>query len=134
MLEIISRITDWAGGKEQAMAWYRAQPISAMGGRTAESMVKAGEADSGRRVIGHTIHAGLLHPYPGTARQSTEAATILLAPRLCICRLRSQPLYEKFLRDLHTNWIPVCCAHMQSIARRSQTCGPNPAEGVTVQN
>jgi uncharacterized protein (DUF2384 family) len=44
MLEIVSRIVDWAGGKDQAMAWYRAQPIAAMGGRTAESIVKAGGA------------------------------------------------------------------------------------------
>ena len=40
MLEIISRVTDWAGGKEQAMAWYRAQPLPAFGGRTAEALVK----------------------------------------------------------------------------------------------
>lgn len=37
MLEILGRITDWAGGEVQAMAWYRAQPIPAFGGRTAES-------------------------------------------------------------------------------------------------
>ena len=35
MLEIVSRISTWAGGKEQAMAWYRAQPIPAFGDRTA---------------------------------------------------------------------------------------------------
>ena len=34
MLEIISRVSEWAGGKEQAMAWYRAQPLPAFGGRT----------------------------------------------------------------------------------------------------
>ncbi|HEY3637901.1 MAG TPA: antitoxin Xre/MbcA/ParS toxin-binding domain-containing protein [Rhizomicrobium sp.] len=44
MLEIVSRILDWAGGKDQAMAWYRAEPISAFGGRTAESIVKTGQA------------------------------------------------------------------------------------------
>jgi uncharacterized protein (DUF2384 family) len=44
MLEIVSRISDWAGGKDQAMAWYRAEPISAFGGRTAESIVKTGQA------------------------------------------------------------------------------------------
>ncbi|BCH05415.1 hypothetical protein MesoLj131b_74140 (plasmid) [Mesorhizobium sp. 131-2-5] len=27
MLEIISRVTDWAGGREQAMACYRAQRL-----------------------------------------------------------------------------------------------------------
>ncbi len=44
MLEIIGRVTDWAGGQAQAMAWYRAQPIPSLGGRTAESMVKSGQA------------------------------------------------------------------------------------------
>src|ERR1700730_2297167 len=42
MLEIISRVVAWAGGKDQAMAWYRAQPISELGGRTAEALVKSG--------------------------------------------------------------------------------------------
>ena len=34
----------WAGGPLQAMAWYRAEPIPAFGGRTAESLVKDGKA------------------------------------------------------------------------------------------
>ncbi len=44
MLEIVSRVADWAGGTQHAMAWYRAQPIAAFGGRTAESLVKDGKA------------------------------------------------------------------------------------------
>jgi hypothetical protein len=40
---IISRITGWAGGEAQAMAWYRTQPISAFGCQTAETMVKLGK-------------------------------------------------------------------------------------------
>ena len=43
MLEIISFIEDWAGGKLQAMAWYRAYAIPEFG-RTAESLVKSGHA------------------------------------------------------------------------------------------
>jgi hypothetical protein len=53
MLEIISRVSDWAGGKDQAMAWYRAQPIAALGGRTAESLVKAGDAAMLRDYLDH---------------------------------------------------------------------------------
>src|SRR5665213_1084094 len=44
MLEIVGRVADWAGGKDQAMAWYRAEPLPAFGGRTAESLVKEGKA------------------------------------------------------------------------------------------
>ena len=44
MAEIVARVSSWAGGKVQAMAWYRAEPIPAFGGRTAESLVKEGKA------------------------------------------------------------------------------------------
>ncbi len=44
MNEILTRVSGWAGGKAQAMAWYRAEPIPAFGGRTAESLVKSGQA------------------------------------------------------------------------------------------
>jgi uncharacterized protein (DUF2384 family) len=46
--EIISRVSPWAGGPMQAMAWYRAEPIPAFGGRTAESLVKEGKASAVR--------------------------------------------------------------------------------------
>ena len=46
MAEILVRVTAWAGGSAQALAWYRAEPIPAFGGRTAESLVKTGQAAS----------------------------------------------------------------------------------------
>ncbi|TGR00979.1 DUF2384 domain-containing protein [Mesorhizobium sp. M4B.F.Ca.ET.190.01.1.1] len=58
MLEIISRVTEWAGGKEQAMAWYRAQPIPAFGGRTAEALVKEGKAGAVRDYLDHLAIGG----------------------------------------------------------------------------
>ncbi|MER8400013.1 MULTISPECIES: antitoxin Xre/MbcA/ParS toxin-binding domain-containing protein [unclassified Mesorhizobium] len=58
MLEIISRVTDWAGGKEQAMAWYRAQPLPAFGGRTAEALVKDGKAAAIRDYLDHMALGG----------------------------------------------------------------------------
>ncbi|MHC2486476.1 DUF2384 domain-containing protein [Sinorhizobium meliloti] len=58
MLEIISRVTDWAGGKEQAMAWYRAQPLPAFGGRTAEALVKDGKAAAVRDYLDHMALGG----------------------------------------------------------------------------
>jgi hypothetical protein len=48
MLEILSFVEDWAGGKLQALAWYRAQAIPEFGGRTAESLVKSGHASAVR--------------------------------------------------------------------------------------
>ena len=47
-IEIIRRVSDWAGGDVQAMAWYRAEPIPAFGGRTAEALVKEGKAHAVR--------------------------------------------------------------------------------------
>jgi hypothetical protein len=58
MLEIIGRVSAWAGGKEQAMAWYRAQPIAAFGGRTAESLVKSGQAGPLRDYLDHIAMGG----------------------------------------------------------------------------
>lgn len=58
MLEIVGRIADWAGGKNQAMAWYRAVPIPAVGGRTAESLVKDGKAADVRDYLDHVALGG----------------------------------------------------------------------------
>ena len=58
MLEIVHRVQDWAGGPAQAMAWYRAEPIPAFGGRTAESLVKAGEAAAVRDYLDHVAGGG----------------------------------------------------------------------------
>ena len=58
MLEIISRVSEWAGGKEQAMAWYRAQPLPAFGGRTAEALVKDGQAGAVRDYLDHLALGG----------------------------------------------------------------------------
>src|SRR3546814_11473495 len=53
MLEIISRIREWAGGEAQAMAWYRSQPVPALDGRTPEALVKAGQAGAVRDALHH---------------------------------------------------------------------------------
>jgi Protein of unknown function (DUF2384) len=58
MLEIVSRVAAWAGGKEQAMAWYRAQPIAAFGDRTAEALVKSGQAGALRDYLDHIAMGG----------------------------------------------------------------------------
>jgi uncharacterized protein (DUF2384 family) len=58
MLEIISRIRDWAGGEAQAMAWYRSQPIPALDGRTPEALVKSGKAGAVRDYLDHLALGG----------------------------------------------------------------------------
>ncbi len=46
MVEIINRVTPWAGSVAQAFAWYRAQPLPSFGDRTAEDLVKEGRAEA----------------------------------------------------------------------------------------
>lgn len=58
MLEIVGRIEHWAGGQAQAMAWYRAQPIAALDGRTAEALVKSGRAGVVRDYLDHIAVGG----------------------------------------------------------------------------
>ena len=58
MLEIIGRVAAWAGGKDQALTWYRAEPIPAFGGRTAEALVKDGKAAEVRDYLDAVAQGG----------------------------------------------------------------------------
>jgi len=58
MLEIVGRVADWAGGEQQALAWYRAEPIAEFGGRTAEALVKEGKAAAIREYLDHVALGG----------------------------------------------------------------------------
>lgn len=58
MLEIVTRVSAWAGGPVQAFSWYRAEPIPAFGGRTAEALVKDGKATAVRDWLDHIAVGG----------------------------------------------------------------------------
>jgi len=58
MLEILTRVSAWAGGEIQAFAWYRAEPLPAFGGQTAEGLVKAGLATPLRDYLDHIATGG----------------------------------------------------------------------------
>jgi hypothetical protein len=58
MLDIINLVQAWAGGPAQALAWYRAEPIRAFGGRTAEALVKSGYAAAVRDYVDHLATGG----------------------------------------------------------------------------
>jgi hypothetical protein len=45
-VEIINRVLPWSGSIAQAFAWYRSQPLPSFGDRTAEDLVKAGDAEA----------------------------------------------------------------------------------------
>ncbi|MBB5279061.1 XRE family transcriptional regulator [Pacificimonas flava] len=57
MLEIISRVIEWTGGTNQALAWYRSEPIPPLG-RTAEALVKNGKADAVCRYLDRVAVGG----------------------------------------------------------------------------
>jgi hypothetical protein len=58
MAEILARVEPWAGGEAQALSWYRAEPIPAFGGRTAEALVKQGRAAAVRDYLDHVALGG----------------------------------------------------------------------------
>lgn len=58
MSEVLGRVSEWAGGRSQALSWYRSQPIAAFGGRTAESLVKSGQAEALRDYLDHIAVGG----------------------------------------------------------------------------
>lgn len=57
-MEILYRVTPWAGGIRQAFAWYRSEPLPEFGGRTAESLVKSGKAGAVRDYLDHVALGG----------------------------------------------------------------------------
>jgi uncharacterized protein (DUF2384 family) len=58
VIEILEHIREWAGSNAQALAWYRAEPIAALDGRTAEALVKSGEAGAVRDYLDHLALGG----------------------------------------------------------------------------
>jgi len=58
MLEILARVQNWAGSEAQAIAWYRSQPIPALDDRTAEALVKSGDAGAVRDYLDHMALGG----------------------------------------------------------------------------
>lgn len=58
VIEIVARLEAWAGGRPQALAWYRGQPIAALDGRTAEALVKSGKAGLVRDYLDHLALGG----------------------------------------------------------------------------
>lgn len=56
--DVISRVEVWAGGKEQAISWYEAQPIPALGGQTAATLVREGRVAVLREYLDHVEQGG----------------------------------------------------------------------------
>jgi large subunit ribosomal protein L7/L12 len=56
--EILHRIERWAGSTQKARFWYRAEPIPAFGGRTAEALVNEGKAADVRDFLDHIAVGG----------------------------------------------------------------------------
>jgi hypothetical protein len=56
--DIIARVTEWAGGPLQALAWYREVQIPALGQQTAETLVRTGRAASVRAYLDHIAVGG----------------------------------------------------------------------------
>lgn len=58
MDQIVARISDWAGGPQQALAWCREVGIPALGGQTAEQLVESGQSRSVMAFLDHIAVGG----------------------------------------------------------------------------
>jgi len=56
--DILDLVQAWAGGPNEALAWYRNEPIPALGGKTAEALVSSGEVAAVREYIDHLASGG----------------------------------------------------------------------------
>jgi len=57
-VEIINRVADWSGGAGRAFAWFRSQPLSSFGDKTAEDLVKEGRADAVKAYLSRIADGG----------------------------------------------------------------------------
>ena len=58
MLDVLCRVSTWAGGDVRAMAWFRSVPIPALDGATPETLVAAGRAEAVRGYLDHVALGG----------------------------------------------------------------------------
>ncbi|EGV18414.1 antitoxin Xre/MbcA/ParS toxin-binding domain-containing protein [Thiocapsa marina] len=57
-VEIINRVTDWAGSAGRAFAWFRSQPLPSFGDKTAEDLVKEGRAEAVKAYLSRIADGG----------------------------------------------------------------------------
>ena len=55
---LLRRVVAWAGSEAQALAWYGAEAIPALGGRTARQLVDDGHAEGVGRYLDHVESGG----------------------------------------------------------------------------
>src|SRR5690625_20828 len=58
IVEIINRVLPWAGSVPQAFAWYRSQSLPSFGDRTAEDLVKEGQAEAVKSYVSRIAVGG----------------------------------------------------------------------------
>jgi hypothetical protein len=57
-VEIINRVAVWSGGEGRAFAWFRSQPLPSFGDKTAEDLVKDGQADAVKAYLSRIADGG----------------------------------------------------------------------------
>lgn len=57
-VEIINRVAQWSGGVGRAFAWFRSQPLPSFGDKTAEELVKAGQANAVKTYLSRIAAGG----------------------------------------------------------------------------
>jgi uncharacterized protein (DUF2384 family) len=57
-VEIIHRAAQWTGSVGHAFAWFRAQPLSSFGDKTAEDLVKEGRAQAVKDYLSRIAEGG----------------------------------------------------------------------------
>lgn len=57
-VEIINRVAQWSGGTGRAFAWFRSQPLPSFGDKTAEDLVKEGQADAVKAYLSRIADGG----------------------------------------------------------------------------
>lgn len=57
-VEILTRVSPWAGSIPQAFAWFTVQPLSSFGGQTGADLVRDGRADAVKSYVARLAAGG----------------------------------------------------------------------------
>ncbi len=57
-VDIINRVSKWAGGPGRAFAWFRSQPLPSFGDKTAQDLVKEGRAAAVKAYLSRIADGG----------------------------------------------------------------------------
>ena len=89
MMEIINRILPWTGSELAAFAWYRSQPLTSFGDKTAENLVGEGRGEAINAYLSRIAEGGYAWRHGFRCGWAQSIGAIIHAGRMSRNRARA---------------------------------------------